>query len=246
MQPVPSTDHARLAPLKKRVVDYRLSPLKKSGADSRLPPLKKGVVGRTAIGGGICFAATPQIPRPRCARPAPFSKGGKSRGDSACEQHVKLRPLLRGPACQSSEGVHHRLPPLKKGGVDRTAIGGGICFATTPQIPRPRCARPAPFSKGGKSRGDSACEPHVKLRPLLRGPACQSSEGVHHRLPPLKKGVVDRTAIGGGICSAASPQMPRPRCARPAPFSKGGNIKGDSARIPPVPGIYPFSIEPFQ
>jgi hypothetical protein len=113
-----------------------------------LPPLKKGVDDRNAIGGGIRFAATPQIPRPRSARPAPFSKGGNSKGDSACEPQI------------------NRLPPLKKGVDDRSAIGGGIRFAATPQIPRPRSARPAPFCKGGNSEGGSACEPQ-KITPFF-------------------------------------------------------------------------------
>ena len=110
MQPVSSADHARLPPLKKRVVDgrlpllkksgadYRLPPLKKGGVDGRIPPLKKGVVDRTAIGGGICSAAIPQIPRPRYARPAPFSKGDNSKRDSARIPLTGIHPFFTEPS----------------------------------------------------------------------------------------------------------------------------------------------------
>ncbi len=230
MRPLSNTDHARLPPMQ-----------------HRLPPLEKGVVDRTAIGGGICFAATPQIPRPRCARPAPFCKGGKRKADFAWGQRVDSRhllqrparqyskatkhrlPLLQRPARQYPETTQHRLPPLKKGVVDRSAVGGGICFATTPQIPRPRYARPAPFCKGGKRKANFAWGQRVDSRHLLQRPARQYCKAPQHRLPPLEKGVADRTAIGGGICFAATPQIPRPRCARPAPFCKGGKRKADFA-----------------
>ena len=174
---------------------FRLLPSKIPNANRRgLPPLKKGVVDRNAIGGGICFAATPQIPRPRFARPAPFCKGGYSKSDSGRGPQINLRSLPQRPARPLHKAAQRRLPPSQKTGVD--------------------CRLP-PFQK----------------------------RFTDFRLPPLKKGVVDRTAIGGGICSAATPQIPRPRYARPAPFSKGGKHQPDSLRIATL-RTNQFSIEP--
>jgi hypothetical protein len=66
---------------------------------------------------------------------------------------------------------HPRLPPLKKGVDDRSAIGGGIRFAATPQILRPRSARPAPSSIGGKEKFDFPRNTSQKIPPFFIEPS---------------------------------------------------------------------------
>ncbi|MES2669667.1 MAG: hypothetical protein V4673_04510 [Pseudomonadota bacterium] len=181
-------------------------------------PFEKGGYGRFSLDFALLEQHQKQIPRHRCAMPAPFYKGGyKNKRTPALA--VDLQYEL------SIVGLEFRLfafafVPFEKGGYGGFALDPALLEQNQEQIPRHRCAMPAPFYKGGykNKRGPALA---VDLQYEL------SIVGLEFRLfafafAPFEKGGYGGFALDFALLEQHQKQIPRHRYAMPAPFCKGG------------------------